>query len=283
MKLTKSTKALVLLLATIGISAPQAKDNNSGFQPFADFMSLPMPGAMTNLPIPPDTDYKPFVWSRMVSNTAIKPFDIKAIESGEAEAFAWSMPIIQIVGMGNPLSGERLAKTHRCAKCHGDTGIAEDNDTPSIAGQSRPYSFKQMVEYKHKFREEKQMNKKMRELSYQDIADLAAFYEMQRPEESPVRKAVDKIPVLAQHGDKKRLLIACQDCHGHWGEGIGFEAPAIAGQKAEHFIETMNAFKEGDRENDMYGRMRFITQQLTDDEIEELAAYYGSLESLKDE
>ncbi len=275
--------ALVSLLG-FGINTVSAEDNQKiHFVPFADFMKLPMPGAMTELPEHPKMPaYEPFVWNRMVTNSAIRPFDMRKIEAQEIEEFAWSMPIIQMVGMGNPLSGERLAKTHRCAKCHGETGISEENDTPSIAGQARPYAFKQMVEYKHKIREERTMSKKMRELSYQDIADLAAFYEMQRPEASNA-KDLSKAPKLVTEGDKQRLLIACSNCHGHWGEGIGFEAPAIAGQKAEHFIDTMTEFKEGDRANDLYGRMRFISQQLTDEEIEELAAYYGSLASLEDE
>jgi cytochrome c553 len=37
----------------------------------------------------------------------------------------------------------------------------------------------------------------------------------------------------------------------------------------------MTAFQDGDRENDEYGRMRFIASQLTEEEIEQLAGYYS--------
>ena len=49
----------------------------------------------------------------------------------------------------------------------------------------------------------------------------------------------------------------------------------LLGQKPEYFVDTMTAFKDGDRENDAYGRMRFVAGELTEDEIKELAAYYS--------
>jgi len=256
----------------------------SGFMSFEDFVKLPKPGSMNFFPGRAADEYKPYVWNRMFSDrlTAIRE-RIRAFRVDEEKPFVWDMATIQLIGQGNSLNGEGLAEKNGCAKCHGDTGVSEDNDTPSIAGQSRPYAFKQMVEYKHKIRDDRSMYKKMRKLSYRDIADLAAFYEIQTPEPSVILNTPKKPPLLVTEGDHSRYLIPCADCHGRWGEGIGFEAPAIAGQKAEHFIETMTAFKEGDRANDMYGRMRFISQKLTDEEIEELAGYYGSIASLEEE
>lgn len=40
-----------------------------------------------------------------------------------------------------------------------------------------------------------------------------------------------------------------------------------------YFVDTMMAFKEGDRENDTYGRMRFIAGLLSVEEVKLLAAY----------
>ncbi len=250
------------------------------FLPVENFMNLPIPGAMMNLP-QTSKNYDPFVWNKMLTGKT-GPFDKNALHLDDIETFTWTLPVINLIGQGNPLTGESLARRHDCKKCHGETGISDENDTPSIAGQARPYSFKQMVEYKNKVRQEKTMVKKMRELSYQDIADLAAFYEMQKPEDSVIRNQSTAAPKLVSEGDHSRFLIACAKCHGQWGEGIGFEVPAIAGQKAEHFMDTMNEFKEGDRSNDLYGRMRFISQQLTDEEIEELANYYASIASLEE-
>jgi cytochrome c553 len=42
----------------------------------------------------------------------------------------------------------------------------------------------------------------------------------------------------------------------------------------------MKAFKDEDRANDHYGRMRFIAAQLTDDELTEIVAYYRAPEAV---
>jgi cytochrome c553 len=185
--------------------------------------------------------------------------------------FKWDRATLKLIDSGDPAKGQALAKQHKCAKCHGDTGISDEDDTPSIAGQTRSYSFKQLMNYKTEQREERQMTKLARKLSPEQMADLAAFFEAQQAQVPPKREP----PALADRGDLKRLLIACDMCHGKQGLGFGLESPELSGQKIEYFVDTMTEFKEGDRENDLYGRMRFIASQLTDEEIETLAAYYS--------
>jgi len=191
----------------------------------------------------------------------------------KAESFVWSRATLALVDSGDAARGKKIAKKQKCSKCHGDTGISDEDDSPSIAGQVPSYQFKQLLEYKTKVREDKDMYKRVKKLSLHEMADLAAFYAIQKPE-PPEGKV--KPPVLVTKGDMKRLLLPCNVCHGEKGEGLGFEVPAINGQKGEHFIDTMTAFQEGDRENDHYGRMRFIASQLTEKEIEQLAAYYAA-------
>ncbi|MET0091803.1 MAG: c-type cytochrome [Candidatus Thiodiazotropha sp.] len=183
--------------------------------------------------------------------------------------FRWDRATLKLVASGDAARGEAIAKEH---KCHGKTGVSEEDDTPSIAGQVPTYQFKQLMDYKSGVRDEKTMTKRARKLTREDMADLAAFYAAQTPEEGVMKE----VPKLVKEGDMGRLLLPCSVCHGKNGEGLGFEVPALAGQKIDHFIETMEAFQEGDRDNDEYGRMRFIAQQLSEDEIAELAAFYSA-------
>ncbi|MET0067404.1 MAG: c-type cytochrome [Candidatus Thiodiazotropha sp.] len=186
--------------------------------------------------------------------------------------FRWDRATLKLVASGDATRGQAIAKEHKCKKCHGKTGVSEEDDTPSIAGQVPTYQFKQLMDYKSGVRDEKTMTKRARKLTREDMADLAAFYATQTPEDGVMKT----VPKLVEEGDMSRLLLPCSVCHGKKGEGLGFEVPALAGQKIEHFIETMEAFQEGDRENDEYGRMRFIAQQLSEDEIAELAAFYSA-------
>lgn len=202
-------------------------------------------------------------------------------EPAKAEGFVWNFATIELIAKGDAKNGEKLAKSHKCKKCHGDTGISDEDDTPSIAGQPAAYHVKQMADYKEGTRDEKTMAKKAKKLSMTEIADIAAWYAEQKPE--PSQSGGKKPPSLVTKGDLKRLLLPCSVCHGKEGQGYGYESPALMGQKREHFIDLMTAFKEGDRENDHYRRMRFIASQLTEKEIEELADYYGAKPSEEEE
>ena len=54
-----------------------------------------------------------------------------------------------------------------------------------------------------------------------------------------------------------------------------FDHTRINGLYREYFVTTMTEFKEGDRENDVYSRMRVVAEVLTEEEIEALADYFA--------
>lgn len=188
--------------------------------------------------------------------------------------FGWTQQVVDTVGVGNPDRGAEVAEKARCSRCHGDVGVSDEDDTPSLAGQTASYTFKQLVDYKTQRRENRSMRKAVRKLSLRDIADLAAFYAAQAPEKA----AGGEPPHLVNNGDRSRLLLSCNDCHNDSKEYRSLmEIPAtISGQKPEYFVQTMLEFKNGERSNDLFGRMRFIASRLTEEEINALAAYYST-------
>lgn len=191
----------------------------------------------------------------------------------ESGPFVWSRATLDMIESGDVERGEAIAGKARCSKCHGELGISEDDVTPSIAGQLRAYAYKQLVDFKAGTRESSDMKKAVRKLNEQDMADLAAYFSVQTPEPPA---STQPVPPLVALGDESRLLLPCAVCHGEQGEGWGERVPAIAGQKIDHFVETMTAYRNGDRANDEYARMRFIAGQLTPEEIDELADFYAA-------
>jgi cytochrome c553 len=191
----------------------------------------------------------------------------------EIAPFAWSRGTLDLIASGDAARGAEIAQKEKCQKCHGDAGIAEDDESTNIAGQVAAYSFKQLVDYRTEVRESRDMKKAVRNLSLQEMADLSAHYAAQPPE-APAGGV--EPPTMVTEGDEGRLLIGCNTCHGKNGQGLGFEVPALAGQKGGHFNETMNAFRDGDRANDQFGRMRFIASQLSDEEITTIAGFYAA-------
>ena len=186
----------------------------------------------------------------------------------------WDKATLALLDSGNAERGLNLSKKAKCTKCHGKTGVSDEDDTPSLAGQIRGYTYKELVDYKTKARASKSMYKYTKKLSKQDFADLAAWYAIQTPEKMANPDA--DAPELISKGDKKRLLLACAFCHGKDGLGKKVQSPLLAGQKIEYLTDTLMAYKEGDRINDPAARMQKIARRLTDEEVETLAEYYAA-------
>ena len=208
-------------------------------------------------------------------------FGFSVASASPSSNIVWDSETRNLIKNADLENGAKVAK--KCAKCHGDDGTdatpIEEEDTPFLAGQIAHATYKQIIDYQDKKRIEKIMLKKVRKLSKQDVADVAAFLATQTLPMSSVDKSkvtADAIR-MATRGAGERFLPPCAGCHGLNGEGSIVDVPALAGQNTSYFITTMMAFKEDDRENDIYSRMRFIAQELSEKEITELADYYASI------
>ena len=191
---------------------------------------------------------------------------------------AFDVPTVQLLRSGDPARGEALAQEKKCARCHGDAGVSDDPEDVNIAGLRASYVYKQLKDYQNKSRDARDMYKVTRDLDDQQLADLAAWYAIQEPAPMGTGAANPDPAVyeLVFRGDPTRLLKSCSSCHGQRGEGGQFDSPPLTGQYPEYFITTMTEFKEGDRANDVYGRMRTTAEALTEEEITALASYYSA-------
>jgi cytochrome c553 len=73
----------------------------------------------------------------------------------------------------------------------------------------------------------------------------------------------------------RRKALQCQACHGLDGLSKLPEAPHIAGQPAPYLIKSMNEYRKGIRKDEM---MSLVVDQLTDQDVADLAAYYSAIE-----
>lgn len=95
-----------------------------------------------------------------------------------------------------------------------------------------------------------------------------------RPNEHP------KMPDVVAHGRKPEIW-ACGLCHYPNGKGRP-ENAGVAGLPTAYFIGQMNDFRDGlrtsaDKRKRNTGLMIAIAKAMTDDEIKETAAYFGSM------
>lgn len=76
----------------------------------------------------------------------------------------------------------------------------------------------------------------------------------------------------AAAGEKKAAM--CKTCHGANGIATLPEAPNLAGQNPIYFVKALTEYKTGARKN---AQMGVVAPTLTDTDIADLAAYYGSM------
>ena len=79
-------------------------------------------------------------------------------------------------------------------------------------------------------------------------------------------------------GDPARgqeLSVDCADCHGEDGKGDE-DNPAIAGLDETEHLNMLKAYKSGER-TDEEEIMLMFTEELSDQDMADLAAYYATL------
>ena len=96
---------------------------------------------------------------------------------------------------------------------------------------------------------------------------------------SAVASAQTPAPAAAPKGDPakgKEKTRMCEGCHGIEGWRIAFpevyHVPKIGGQHAKYIVQALHEYKTGDRSN---ASMRAIAGSLSDEDIENLAAFYS--------
>lgn len=189
---------------------------------------------------------------------------------------SWDPAIMQRLAAGNTQRGAQLA-ANVCASCHGEKGLSVTSVIPSLAGQTSYAIYKQLHDYRTGARVHDQMTGVAQQLAVEDLASIAAYFAASSTEYAALgaRDFSGDIEIvrIAWEGDTRRRIPACMSCHTN-GVGGPIETPTLAGQNREYMAAQLNAYANGTRKNDVYGRMRAISRRLTPQEREQLARYF---------
>ncbi len=172
-----------------------------------------------------------------------------------------------------------------CNDCHGDNGVSQWSDVPTIAGlsvlvhedalyvyqdEARPCA---QSEYRQgdTSRPAKTMCEIAAELSEDDIAELAESY----AELPYVRASQDFDADLAAAG-KIVHDQQCDKCHSDEGTNPEDEAGMIGGQMMGYLRQSFEEYAAGSREQPK--KMKEKMDGLSADDMEALVNYYGSVQ-----
>ena len=180
---------------------------------------------------------------------------------------------------GDVKAGEqKIAMCIGCQGIHGyQASFPEVYKVPMISGQNAKFIVSALNAYKQGERKHPTMRGIAEPMSDQDIADVAAYYEVHgKVEGAPVKAAPApsaKVAGLLAKG-------ACVSCHGdNFNKPVDPSYPKVAGQHADYLFVALKSYKaEGHatwgRANPIMGGM---VKQFSNAELKEMAAYISTL------
>jgi cytochrome c553 len=182
-----------------------------------------------------------------------------------------------LVGTGRVAADAEAVETkaETCASCHGDNGISQTENVPSLAGEPDQFLQWQLVYFRSGARKNEVMEPVAEQLSNEDVRGLAAYFASLKPPE-PRAQAKDDQPELTEAGKKAVAAGRCTSCHGD--NFAGSKAVArIAGQREDYLVKSLRDYKSGHRTGGGVAAMAEVAYPLTEDEISALAHYLSRL------
>jgi cytochrome c553 len=164
-----------------------------------------------------------------------------------------------------------------CVACHGAAGNSTITQNPKLAGQHDAYIQKQLHNFKGLDRNNAIMTGIAKALGEDDVRNIAAFLEQQKPAPGSARNknTVDLGKKIYRAGIAEKHVPACAGCHGPNGAGIPAQYARIAGQHQDYTIAQLTNFRTGARANST--QMTAVGKRMSDEEMQAVADYIAGL------
>lgn len=166
-----------------------------------------------------------------------------------------------------PQDGRVLVET--CLGCHGISGYMNaypNYHVPKLGGQKAAYIVAALQAYRAELRPHGTMHAQAATLSDEDMRQIADWLE-----------AAGTVEPGAAGGSAPAQAATCVACHGETGVAPSPDFPTLAGQYADYLARSLRQYKSAERQNPI---MAGFAAQLSDEDIERLAAWYGGQNGL---
>ena len=171
--------------------------------------------------------------------------------------------------------GKKLAQDG-CVRCHGANGVSTVAGVPHLAGQRAAYMHAQLKAYREGSRAQTPMGGAVKFLSDDALVKVSAYYASLDPAKAATagKARGQSDPVTAG----KAVAQACGGCHGENGVSGMAGTPSLVSLDPKYFVAAMQAYKTGQRKNDM---MKPIAAGLSAGDIDNVALYYALVKPAK--
>jgi cytochrome c553 len=164
-------------------------------------------------------------------------------------------------------------KAELCTGCHGEAGISQIENIPSLAGQPDLFTQWQLVFFRSGSRKNEQMQPIVEQISNEDIRNLGAYFASLA---LPKASKPDDNPDLSRKGAEAAAGRRCASCHTDTYAGTKAVA-GLAGQREEYLVKALHDYKSGLRSGGAGAAMAEVAYPLSEEEITALAHYLAHL------
>jgi cytochrome c553 len=164
-------------------------------------------------------------------------------------------------------------KAELCVGCHGENGISQMENIPSLAGQPDQFIQWQLVYFRAGARKNEQMQPIVDQINNEDIRNLGAYFASLAP---PKADKADDDPDLSKKGAQAAAGRRCASCHADNYAGTKGVA-RLAGQREEYLLKALRDYKAGLRSGGGQAAMAEVAFPLHEEEVTALAHYLAHL------
>ena len=155
-----------------------------------------------------------------------------------------------------------------CSGCHGENGISQTENIPSLAGQPDQFIQWQLVFFRAGSRKNDQMQPIVEQITNEDIRNLGAYFAQM----TPPKAADDNDPDLSKKGAQVAVGRRCASCHTDSFSGTKAVA-RLAGQREEYLVKALHDYKAGTRVGGGVAAMADVAYHMSDEEITAVSHY----------
>jgi cytochrome c553 len=169
-------------------------------------------------------------------------------------------------------SPQAKEKLEACKACHGEKGISENPEVPSLAAQQSLFTQWQLIYMRDETRKIEAMAPLTKDMSDAEVRYFGDYFAALPP------------PVPAQSPDAALTATAtklisprhCDSCHKDAMEGQG-EIPRLAGQREDYLLKALHDYRSNVRSGRGNAAMPEVATSLSNEDIATLAHYLARL------
>lgn len=154
-----------------------------------------------------------------------------------------------------------------CFACHGEKGISETSEIPSLAGMPADFTLIQLFLFRQKTRKVEIMNDLAKDMTDDDLRKFSDYF----AKLAPPKATAPADPAIAARAQAVITTNHCGSCHNPDFSGRE-QMPKLAAQREDYLLKALRDYKTGKRPG-YDATMDEVMRPVTDAEIADLAHY----------